>query len=237
MDQHSSYGCPNCSLEAKTNATRHPRMGDMCITLLNAWYRYGFQTLNWFEAGANQVNKFGSWGLLEDMRQETLVDTTTMFNATSPVAQLPRPSPKLKAQDQVRQSSIELNFGIPIPSKNFNATNFMNHQIPYPWPDISHIGANNTFYYPLKIVQSPMTINVTVYTSGNVGILEGAINNAQFVQVETPKTGNYSIYQAAPVMQFNINQTIVPSIVTLRLKNTQNGYNIHSLDIIPSTTQ
>jgi len=171
------------------------------------------------------------------MRQETLIDTTHMFNSTSPVARLPRPPPKLKAQDQIRQSSIELNFGIPIPSKNFNATNFMGHQVPYPWPDISHVGANNTFYYPLKIVQSPMRINVTVYTSGNAGILEGAINNEQFIQVETPNTGKYSIFQAAPVMQFNINQTTVPSLVILRLKNTQNGYNIRSIDIVPSTTE
>jgi hypothetical protein len=160
-----------------------------------------------------------------------------MFNSTSPVAQLPRPSPKLKTQDQVRQSTIELNFGIPIPTKNFNATNFMDHQVPYPWPDISHIGANNTFYYPLRIVQSPMRINVTVYTGGYGGILEGAINNEQFVQVETVNTGNYSVYQPAPVMQFNINQTVVPSIVAFRIKNIQNGYNIHSLDFVPATSE
>jgi hypothetical protein len=160
-----------------------------------------------------------------------------MFNATSPVAQLPRPAPKLKAIDQIHQSSIELNFGIPIPSYNFNATNFMNHQVPYPHPDISYIGANYTFYYPLKIVQSPMRINITVYTSGNVGLLEGALNNEQFIQVLTPTTPDISTYAAAPVMQFNINQTILPSIVAFRLKNTQNGYNIRSIDFVSSTTQ
>ncbi len=232
MDQHSSYGCPNCSLEAKTNATRHPRMGDMCITLLNAWYRYGFQTLNWFEAGANQVNKFGSWGLLEDMRQETLVDTTTMFNATSPVAQLPRPSPKLKAIDQVRQSSIELDFGIPVPSSNINATNYMHHYVPFPTPDLRYLQPNSTFYYPLHILQSPIQLNVTVYVAGKSGLLEVSINNEHFVQVETSQTANMTTFQATPVMQFNITQSMVPSIITLRLKNIQNGYSIRSFDVL-----
>jgi hypothetical protein len=114
--------CGDCSLEAKMNATRDPRMTDICVTYLKGWYQYGFQELNWFVAGANEIGKYGSWGVLEDMRQETLIDTTTMFNATSPVARLPRPAPKLKALDQVRQSSIELNFGIPVPSSNINAT-------------------------------------------------------------------------------------------------------------------
>jgi hypothetical protein len=230
----TASGCGECSLDAKTNATRLPRMTDICTTFLNGWYQHGFQELNWYSAGAGETGRYGSWSLLEDMRQETLIDTTTMFNATSPVTQLPRPAPKLKAQDQIRQSSIELNFGIPIPSKNFNATNFMNHQVPYPWPDVSHIGANNTFYYPLKIVQSPIQINITVYTAGDSGLLEGSINNEQFIQVLTSKTANWTTYEATPVMQFNINQTIVPSLVAFRIKNIQNSYNIHSFDVIPS---
>jgi hypothetical protein len=223
--------------DAKGNATRLPRMADICERFLNGWYQHGFQELNWYSDGAGGISQYGSWSVLEDMRQETLIDTTSMFNATSPVAQLPRPAPKLKAIDQIRQSSIELNFGIPIPSKNYNATNYMGHQVPYPWPDISHVGANNTFYYPLKIVESPMRINITIYTSGNTGILEGALNNEQFTQVLTPNTSNHSIFQPAPVMQFNINQTILPSIVAFRLKNTQNGYNIRSIDFVSSTTQ
>jgi hypothetical protein len=233
----TASGCGECSLDAKINATRDYRMTDICQTFLNGWYQHGFQELNWYAAGAGETGRYGSWSLLEDMRQETLIDTTTMFNKTSPVAQLPRPSPKLKAIDQVRQSSIELNFGIPIPSKNFNATNFMGHQVPYPYPDISHMGANNTYYYPLKVVQSPITINITVYTGGYGGILEGSINNEQFVQVKTANTGNYSAYQPTPVMQFNINQTVVPSIVVFRIKNIENSYNIHSFDVVPSTTK
>jgi hypothetical protein len=231
----TASGCGNCSLDAKLNATRHPRMADICASFLSGWYQHGFQEINWYSGGAGGISQWGSWSLLEDIRQETLIDTTSMFNATSPVAQLPRPAPKLKAMDQIHQSSIELNFGIPIPSYNFNATNFMNHQVPYPHPDISYIGANYTFYYPLKIVQSPMRINITVYTSGNVGLLEGALNNEQFVQVLTPKTANWTTYAAAPVMQFNINQATVPSIVAFRLKNIQNAYNIHSFDVVPAT--
>jgi hypothetical protein len=113
----------------------------------------------------------------------------------------------------------------------------MNHQVPYPWPDVSHIGANYTFYYPLKIVQSSMRINITVYTSGNVGLLEGAINNEQFTLIETFQTANWTTYAAAPVMQFNINQTNLPSIVAFRLKNIQNGYNIHSFDVVISAAK
>ena len=117
------------------------------------------------------------------MRQETLIDTTTMFNVTLSVAQLPRPSPKLKAIDQVRQqNSIEMNFGIPVPSTNINATDYMEHLVQYPQPYLKYPQVNTTFYYPLKIVQSPMQINITLYVAGHPGILEGAINNEQFVQ-------------------------------------------------------
>ena len=227
-------GCDNCSLEARANATRDPRMTDLCIQYLNAWYQYGFRELNWFVAGAAGMGKYGSFAILEDMRQETLIDTTGMFNATSPVAKLPRPPPKLKAIDIVRESTIDMNFGIPVPSSNVNATNFAEHRIPYPYPDLRNLGVNATFYYPLEIRQSPMQINITVYVSGNSGILEGGFNNEQFVQVQTPQTANYTTFEAAPVMQFNVNQTIVPSLAGFRLRIIQNGYNIRSFDIIGS---
>ncbi len=231
----TSGGCGDCSMEAKINATRDPRLTDLCVTYLNGWYRYGFQELNWFGSGANEISKFGSWGLLEDMRQETLIDTTHMFNSTSPVAKLPRPSPKLKAIDQVRQSSVQLNFGIPVPSSNVNATNFAEHRQPYPDPYLRYLGPNATFFYPLKIVQSPIRINVTVYTSGSSGILEGAVNNEQFIQVQTPQTADAGIFQAAPVMQFNITQTLVPSVAAFRLRVIESGYNIRSFDVVLAT--
>jgi hypothetical protein len=234
----TSSGCGACSLEAKINATRDPRMTDLCVTFLNRWYGYGFQELNWYEAGAGEIGKYGSWSLVEDMREETLIDTTTMFNSTSPVAQLPRPSPKLKAMDQVHQSSIQFNFGFPIPSLNVNATRFMGHQVPYPYPDVRIIAANDTFYYPLQIRQSPIRINVTVYVGGDSGLLEGGINNEQYVEVQTPKTANKTTFEAAPVMQFSVSQTRLPSIVTLRLRNIRSSYAyaIRSFDVIPSTS-
>ena len=231
----TNNGCGDCSFDAKINATRHPRMTDICVKYLNAWYGFGFQELNWFVAGAGAVSKYGSWTVLEDMREETLIDTTHMFNATSPVAQLPRPSPKLKALDEVRQSSITLNFGISIPSSNVNATNFMGHRQPYSDPDLRNLNPNSTFFYPLQIHQSPVKISLTVYVAGDVGILEAGINNEQFVQVNTPKTANTTDFQPAPVMQLNIEQTIVPSVATLRLRNIQNGYSIRSFDIALSS--
>jgi hypothetical protein len=231
----TSAGCGGCSLSAKTNATRDNRMTNLCISFLNGWYQYGFQSLNWFVAGATQTTSTGSWGLLEDMRQEILIDTTTMFSSSSPVAELPRPSPKLQAIDQIHQSSIQLTFGIPIPSYGVNATNFMNHHVPYTNPYLTNLGPNSTFYYPLQILQSSMQINITVYVAGNSGILEASINNANFIQVRTPSTGSMTSFQPAPTFQFNISPTIVPSIVTLRLKNIQNGYSILSFDVISAT--
>jgi hypothetical protein len=228
-------GCASCSLEVKINANHHPRMTDICVTYLNGWYRFGFQTLNWFLAGANQINMGGSFNLLEDMRQETLFDTTTMFNSTSPVAKLPRPAPKLKAIDQVRQSSIEFNFGISIPSFNVNATHYMRHYVPDTNPDLRFLRPNSTFYYPLQIRQSPIQLNITVYVGGKSGLLEGGINNEQFVQVQTPKTPNITIFQAAPSMLFNITQTTIPSLVVFRIRNIQSGYSIHSFDVATLT--
>ena len=212
----TSEGCKDCSLEAKINATRHPRMTDLCVQYLNGWYRFGFETFNWYVAGAGSIDLSGTWNLLEDMRQETLIDTTTMFNATSPVAQLPRPAPKLKAIDLVRQSSIEFNFGISIPTYNFNATNFMHHPVPYPDSDLRNLTANSTFYYPLQIHQSPLRLNLTVYVAGSSGILEGAIGNYQFVQVQTANTTSF---QAAPVMQFDIIQAVCPINCDISFKN------------------
>ena len=109
-------------------------MTDICVTYLSGWYRFEFQELNWYAAGAGEIGKFWSWTLVEDMRQETLIDTTTMFNATSPVAQLPRPS------------------------SNVNATNFMGHQVPYPNPDLRNFGSNSKIFYPLQILQSPVQL-------------------------------------------------------------------------------
>ena len=228
----TASGCPTCSLEAKTNATRDPRMTGLCETHLHGWYGFGFQTINWFGAGATEVSRFGSWGLLEDMRQETLIDTTKMFNSSSPVAQLPRPSPKLKAIDQVRQDSVEMTFGIPIPSSNVNATNYMDHLVPYPTPYLAYPQVNTTFYYPLKITQSPITINITVYVAAHPGVLEGAINNGQFIQIQTPKTLNGTTFEPATVMQFNINQSVVPSVATFRLRVVQAGFSIRSFDVL-----
>jgi hypothetical protein len=231
----TAVGCGNCSLDAKINATRDPRMTDICVRYLNGWYRFGFRTHSWFNVGASATTSGGSFSLLEDMRQEILMDTTKMFNATSPVAKLPRPSPKLKAIDLIRASSIELDFGIAIPSYNVNATNFMNHTVPYPDPVLQNLSINSTFFYPLQIHQSPIQLNVTVYVGGESGVLEASINNANFVQVKTPSTGNTTIFEPAPVMQLNINQSSVPSVVTLRLKVIANGYSIRSFDVVSTT--
>ena len=226
-------GCGDCSLEAKIQATHHPRMTDICVSYLKGWYRFGFQTINWYAAGADGISKYGSWTLLEDMRQETRIDTTHMFNTSSPVAQLPRPPPKLKAIDQViGEGSIQMNFGIVIPSKNFNATNFMNHQVPYPDPDLRHLNDNQTFYYPIKILQSPIGIKLTVYVAGSSGILEAGINNKQqFFQIQTPATTNSTTFVACPIIHLNISQAIVPSVATLRLRIVANGYAIRSFDV------
>jgi hypothetical protein len=229
-------GCGSCSLPAKINATRDARLTDVCVAFLDGWYRFGFQTFNWYTGGAGKTQQYGSFTLLEDMRQETIVDTTKMFNSTSPVAQLPRPSPKLKAMDQIIQSSIELTFGIPLPSYNVNATNYMSHPVPYKYPDLRNLSINSTFYYPLQVFQSPIKLNLTVYVAGNASLLEASINNNQFTQVQTPQTANTTTFEATPTIQFHINQMIVPSIVALRLKTIQNGYSISSFDVVLATT-
>jgi hypothetical protein len=108
----------------------------------------------------------------------------------------------------------------------------MNHPTPYHYPDLRNLSVNSTFYYPLQIFQSPIKLNLTVYVAENSSTLEASINNDQFVQVKTPETGNTTILEATPTIQFNINQTILPSIVILRLKNIENGYSIRSFDVV-----
>jgi hypothetical protein len=76
------------------------------------------------------------------MRQETIIDTTYMFNSTSPVDRFPRPSPKLKSRDIVREISVQLTFVIPIPSYNINATNYMYHPVTYLFPDLTNLSSN-----------------------------------------------------------------------------------------------
>lgn len=224
-----STGCGNCSLEAKANASRDPRMIDICVDFLKGWYRFGFRTFNWFLAGASGINATWSWSLLDDLRQETIIDTTHLFNATSKVSQLPRPAPKMVAIDQVCQSSVEFNFGIPIPTKNFNATNFMGHPIPYPNSDLRNLSANSTFFYPIQMHQSSIQLKITVYVSGQSGLLEGGINNKQFVQVRTSES---STFQPASPMIFNLTQSIVPSLITFRIRNIEASYSIRSFDVV-----
>ena len=224
-----STGCGNCSLEAKANANRDPKMTEICVEFLKGWYRFGFRTFNWFLAGASGISASWSWSLLDDLRQETIIDTTHLFNATSRVAQLPRPAPKMIALDQIRQSSIELNFGISIPTENFNATNFMAHPIPYPDPDLRNLSPNSTFFYPIQIHQSPIQLKIIVYVSGQSGLLEGGINNEQFIQVQTPTS---TTFQPAPSMIFNVTQSTIPSLITFRIRNIASGYSIRSFDIV-----
>ncbi len=233
------WGCGKCSLPAKINATRDPRLTDISVEHLKGWYRYGFEPYNWYANGAGETSEYGSWNLLEDMRQETRIDTTKMFNPTSPVAKLPRPSPKLKAMDiicEIPDNSTTLTFGISLPAYNFNATNYMNHPISPSHPDLRNLTVNSTFFYPIQIFQSPMKLNLTVYVAGNASVLEAAISNDQFIQVQTPQTLNTTTFQPTTTIQFNINQAKIPSIMTLRLKNIQTGYSIRSFDLIPITT-
>jgi hypothetical protein len=126
-----------------------------------------------------------------------------------------------------------MTFGIPIPAVNISAGNSMHHGYPIP-PYISYLPINSTFYYPLLVHQSPIQVNITVYTSLNSSSLEGSINNEQFVQVQTTKTAGRTIFQPTPVMQFNINQEKLPSIVAFRLKNIGTGYYIRSFDVVLS---
>ncbi len=73
------------------------------------------------------------------------------------------------------------------------------------------------------------------HTAGDVGILEDGLNNKQFIQVQTPKTADSGILEPAPVMQFNINQRIVPSLATFRRKVIHAGYDIQNFDVVIST--
>lgn len=38
--------CGSCSLSAKINVVRDPRMTDLCLAFLIGWYQYEFQPLN-----------------------------------------------------------------------------------------------------------------------------------------------------------------------------------------------
>ena len=146
-----------------------PRLTDISVQHLKGWYRYGFESYNWYASGAGQASQYGMFTLLEDMRQETRIDTTKMFKPTSPVAKLPRPPPKLKAMDIIRETpdnETTLTFGIPLPAYDFNATNYMTHPASLPHPDLRNLTVNSTFFYPIQIFQSPMKLNLTVYVAG-----------------------------------------------------------------------
>ena len=78
------------------------------VICLNGWYRFGFQSFNWYGSGADVTENAGSSNLLEDMRQEILIDTMEMFNSTSPVVQLSRPPSELK--DQIQHFIIHYKF-------------------------------------------------------------------------------------------------------------------------------
>jgi len=109
-----------------------------------------------------------------------------------------------------------------------------NHPAPYHYPDLRNLSVNSTFYYPLQIFQSPIELNLTVYVARNSSTLEASINNDQFIQVKTPETANTTTFEATPTIQFHINQTILPSIVALCLRNIENGHSICGFDVVPT---
>ncbi len=53
--------------------------------------------------------------------------------------------------------------------------------------------------------------------------------------MQTPKTADWDTFEAAPVMQFNVTQTIVPSLAAFRLRVIESGYNIRSFDVVVAT--
>ncbi len=109
----------------------------------------------------------------------------------------------------------------------------MNPSVPYADPDLRNRESNSTSFYPLQVHQSPAHLNLTVYVAEQCeGVLEASINNAQFVQVQTPSTENMTIFEPTSVMQFHIYQTILPSLVTLCLKVIVNVYSICSFHVI-----
>jgi hypothetical protein len=107
----------------------------------------------------------------------------------------------------------------------------MNHCVPYQIRIAKFKSKFNIFFFHYKVIII-CEINLIVYVARRSGILEGSINNANYVQVKTPSTRNITIFQPAPVMIFNISQTIVPSIATFRLRNINSGYSIRSFDVI-----
>lgn len=56
------------SLESKRLALMDPRMYDLCVDYLQAWFSWGFQDFAWFTGGATSWRvASGGWGLTEDM--------------------------------------------------------------------------------------------------------------------------------------------------------------------------
>jgi len=79
--------------------------------LLDTWYSYGFEELNWFVAGADgYTGKYGTWALTNDMKNFSV--------------------PKMKAIDDINAASMPpLKAGLAIPS-TINATYYVEHPVP-----------------------------------------------------------------------------------------------------------
>ena len=128
------------SIPGKMAANEAPEMQGMVERMYTLWHQYGFSTLNYFHAGAQDYNwPFGQWALQTSMHQP---DT-----------------PKTRALDAVRAMPIPaVSVGVQVPVTNYNSSLYVGfyEKDPAhpPAANISYIEQGSSFMYLLRAPQA-----------------------------------------------------------------------------------
>jgi hypothetical protein len=201
---------PN-NVAAKSAAQFDPRMKDLVVRYLNAWYAYGFGLFNWFVAGATPYNTaYGTWGLTDDMSNLN----TPKLQGIDAVASGPRPA-------------ITGGWGIP---GEADARGSAGAPRPFTSPYLTGLGNGD---YRDYLVRAPADgkyrIEVAVASAWPGAKLAILANHAQVAIQDVPATGGDSTFQyLAPVTA-----TLTAGMNVVRLQVANAGFNISSLRLSP----
>jgi hypothetical protein len=201
---------PN-NVAAKRAAQFDPRMKDLVVRYLNAWYAYGFGLFNWFVAGATPYNTaYGTWGLTDDMSNLN----TPKLQAIDALATGPRPV-------------MSGGWGIP---GEADARGYAGAQRPFTSPYLTALGNGD---YRDYLVRAPADgnyrIEVAVAAAWPGSKLLILANHAQVATQEIPVTGSDSTFQYLPP----VTAVLTAGMNVVRLQVVTAGFNISSLRLSP----
>jgi hypothetical protein len=204
------------SISAKREASLDPRLRDLCVRYLQLWFSYGFDTFNWYVAGATSYDTpFGTWGLTNDMANQI--------------------APKILAIDAVRQQEkIALTQGSVIPgSVNARRHAFREDN----WASQPALALrNNDWRGPFRdyLIRVPQAgryqLDLHSSTIVNGVQVQVILNNSDLGTLNIPNTGSMTTFRYTGRLSVDLPEGM--NVIRIRLATT-NGCDVNAIRITP----